>query len=405
MREDAWLCPPSMPAIRAFAAEYKCSVEMAFERLERIRYRALDRILEDPYRFGLEPSIWWVQDALVDFPICTVDTAAVIKAKTGLDWDDWKREVRLLLGFQRPVKSVLSSGANRSGKTERASKRSVMMAVHRPDSFVWALHESWRDSVDKQQGVVHKYLPQEHKEQKQTSTAYMKYKEKTGFAGSSFILENGSRFTFAVYTQDVKSVMEGSKVSWANADESFPVEWLLALERRAAQLNGVVECTFTPVHGWTAGVGEYFEGMKPVKMMPAYMLPRDGGPGVPWAAMGLTEEEYQELENAEDERREAGVMWSKPQDCTAWLKGGTGLPPSPAGRMFDSVPRVAKCRNPERAIVWFHPCDNPYGNPRNVIKKAMSQGSEMVKMSVYGMAAKKWSARFPGFRNWIGEGD
>jgi len=405
MREDAWLAPPTMAQIRLVAEREQCSVPLAFEKLEKVRERALERIEEDPYRFGLEPPCWWVADALVDFPICTVDTAAVIKARTGLDWEGFKRAMRRHLGFGRPAKSLLSSGANRSGKTERASKRNVMMAVHTPSAHVWAMHASWRDSVDKQQDVVWKYMPREMKRQVQSETEYVKYKEKTGFAGNSFIMRNGTRFNFAVYNQDVKSVMEGSKVTRGNLDEEFPVEWLLAMERRAAQLNGIVECTFTPVHGWTAGVGEFLEGMTPVKMMAAYMLPRDGREALPWAAMGLAEEEYRELERAEDEKRMATAPWSRPQDCLAWLEGKEGLPEAPANRVFDKVPRVARCRNGERAIVWFHPCDNPYGNPRMVIKRAESQGAEMVKMSVYGLAMRKWSARFPGFRNWVGEGE
>lgn len=405
VREDAWLCPPTLPAIRRLAEAEGLSIEAAFERMEQVRYRALDRIVEDPYRYGLEPSIWWVGDALVDFPWCTVDTAAVIRARTGLDWEGWKKAVRRLLGFTKPVKSLLSSGANRSGKTERAVKRAVMEAVNRPDGHVWALHASWRDSVQKQQDVVWKYLPREYKRQVQGEHEYIKYKEKTGFAGQGFILGNGTRFQFAVYTQDVQSVMEGAKVSRANADEEFPVEWLLALERRSAQLNGVVECTFTPVHGWTAGVGEFYEGMTPVKMMPAYMLPRDGLPGVPWAAMGLAEAEYRELEQAEEEKRAACAPGSRPQDCTAWLRGEDGLPPAPAGRVFDAVPRVARCRNPERAVIFMHPCDNPYGNPRMVIQRALHQGGEMVRQSVYGLATRKWSARFPGYRDWVGESE
>ena len=403
MREDAWLAPPTLAQIRLVAAERKCTVEQAFEHLARIRERTLDRIQDDPYRYGLEPPIWWVIDALVDFPVCTADTAAAIRARTGLEWEGFKRAMRRALGFERPVKTLLASGANRSGKTERASKRNVMLAVLEPDMHVWAMHATWRDSVEKQQEVVWKYMPRELKRQVQSATEYVKYKEKTGFSGNSFILGNGTRFSFAVYTQDVKSVMEGAKVRRGNLDEEFGVEWLLAMERRAAQLNGVVECTFTPVNGWTAGVGEFYEGMVPVKMVPAYMLPRDGKEPLPWAAMGLSPVEYRELEQAEQEKRPATAPWSRPQDCLAWLEGKDGMPPAPEGRIFDKVPRVARCRNTDRAIVFLHPCDNPYGNPRQVIRRAVNQGAEMVKMSVYGLASRKWSARFPGFRNWIGE--
>lgn len=403
MREDAWMAPPGAAAVRAYAEQNDCAFADAFRRMERLRERTLERIADDPYRYGLEPPCWWVADALEDFPYCTVDTEQTIRAGTGLSWDDFKQAMRERLGFKRPVKSLLVSGANRSGKTERALKRCVMLAEEQAESHIWAFHESWRDSVDKQQDVVWKYLPKEHKKQVQGANEYIKYKAKTGFSGMSLILENGTHFKFGAYTQDVKSVMEGSKVTRAEADEDFPVEWLLALERRAAQLNGVVNCTFTPVYGWTAGVGEFYEGMTVVKDMPAYMLPRDGKSPLPWAAMGLSREEYDELEAAEDDRRAATAPWSRPQDCLAWLGGEDGLPAAPEGRVFERVPRVAKCRNPDRGVVWFHPCDNPYGNPRQVIKRALHQGTEMVRMSVYGMATRKWSARFPGFRDWVGE--
>src|SRR5690554_5020361 len=83
MREDAWLAPPGAAAVRAYAEQNDCAFADAFRRMERLRERTLQRIVDDPYRYGLEPSCWWVADALEDFPFCTVDTERTIRDRTG----------------------------------------------------------------------------------------------------------------------------------------------------------------------------------------------------------------------------------------------------------------------------------------------------------------------------------
>ena len=192
MREDPWLAPPTLAQIRLVAAERKCSVELAFEHLERIRERALDRIAEDPYRYGLEPPVWWVLDALVDFPVCTVDTAAAIKARTGMDWEGFKRAMRRALGFERPVKTLLASGANRR-KTERRASN-VMLAVHEPQTQSGPCTPPGatrsRSSRTWLQYAARAEAP--GAERRNTSS-----QGEDGSAGNSFILANGTRFNFA----------------------------------------------------------------------------------------------------------------------------------------------------------------------------------------------------------------
>jgi hypothetical protein len=52
-----------------------------------------------------------------------------------------------------------------------------------------------------------------------------------------------------------------------------------------------------------------------------------------------------------------------------------------------------------RCVVWFHGRDNPYGNPLNVIRKAMANVNavEEIKKRVYGIALKAKGKRFKMF--------
>jgi hypothetical protein len=202
---------------------------------------------------------------------------------------------------------------------------------------------------------------------------------------------------FVFYTQEVASVFEGALPAMVAMDETFPEEWLKTAERRVAQKNGFVVCPFTPVNGWTTGIQQFIDQSTVVKQTPAYLLPRDGGAILPWLEMGLTESEYRELENADIEKRAARAPWSRPQDCLAWLDGKEGKMDPPKDRAFTMVPRVAMCANSTRAIVYMMPCDNPYGNPRLVMKTAVAQGVEMIKRSIYGQVARRWMNKFPGF--------
>lgn len=69
------------------------------------------------------------------------------------------------------------------------------------------------------------------------------------------------------------------------------------------------------------------------------------------------------------------------------------------GRVFDRVPRVMKCVDPEekRAVVFFHTSDNPYGNPRSVWSIIAKGTQDYIKERFYGIASKTLSARFPKF--------
>lgn len=402
IREDAWLHAPTRGMIEARARRDRCDLGQAFVRMEEERARILDRQREDAYRYALEPPIWLVSDALEDFPFCTVDTERMLERRFGWTWEEYKKRMRAHLGFDAPVRSILDTGANRSAKSWRAVKRAIMMASKsKAEMVVMMVHETQERSKNDQQALVWNLLPVEWRVQQKTATTWIHYNVQNGFSNDKITLPNLVQMRFHFYTQDVKKTLEGTKPVRANLDEAFTIEWLEAMERRCAQFNGVVHATFTPVYGWTDGIAGFVDGSTPVKTMPAYLLPRDGEEALPWLAMGLTRAEYRELEDATNQKRPPTAPQSRPQDCLAWLEGKSGMPDMPVGRVFDTVPRVAKCAHPGRAVVYYQPCDNPYSKPRNLITRLLQHGTdegrEQIRKAVYSLVSKKWTSQFPKF--------
>lgn len=402
VRDDAWLHAPTLEMIEARALRERVSVEEAWKLMEEQRARVLDRQKDDPFRYALEPPIWLVSDALEDFPWCTVDTERMLDKRFGWTWDQYKREMRKHLGFDAPVRSILDTGANRSAKSWRAVKRALMTASKcAADRVVMLVHETQERSRNDQQSLVWEMMPKEWRVQQRTTTTWIHYNRQNGFSNDKLTLPNLVQVRFHFYTQECKKTLEGSKPIRANLDEGFLIEWLETMERRCAQFNGVVHCTFTPVSGWTDGIAAFVEGSEPVKQIPAYLLPRDGGDPLPWMAAGLTQAEWRELEQAERDKRPARAPQSRPQDCLAWLEGKNGMPEAPANRDFEMAPRVSRCKNPQRAVVYFGPCDNPYSQPRNLMTRLLASGvdagRENIRKAVYSIVRKAWASQFPKF--------
>ena len=68
-----------------------------------------------------------------------------------------------------------------------------------------------------------------------------------------------------------------------------------------------------------------------------------------------------------------------------------------AARKFEQVPRVMRCTNDTRGILFFHSCDNAYGNPRNVYEQMKSEPPWCIKERYYGLAHREVTALFPRF--------
>ena len=411
---DAGIGLPTLGQVRALAVQKGWQVEQAAAELLRARDRMIADAKRDPFRYGMEPGIWWVYDAITDFPCCTEQVRNHLAWRLGVPaekvWEEFKGRMRTRLGFAEPARHVLISGANRSGKSEMAAKRSIQLAVHKDDARVWALFMKQEASQEKQQPLYWKYLPEEWKRDcRHGKPTYIGYKSATGFSESRFVLPNAAYVGFRYYSQDVAETAEGGEVDLAAPDELMPLEWVDALIKRTSTRNGRIMLTFTPVDGYTPTVAVWQNGMRTVRSAPAYVLPTDGGEPLPHLALGLTREEYAELYQAEKEHRPACAPEARPEDVCAWLEEQadgeehtmTPLAPEAAGRVFEWVPRVAKCVNEDMAVIWFHGMDNAYGYPRRVIKDnlaaAVRKGRDEVRCRVYGIAVKQFQMKFPKF--------
>ena len=387
--------------------------QLMVEREQRI---AKERA--EPFPHWYEAPIWKVCDALLGFP--WVDA-------------DWAELMRRHLGFARPVKVMLINGGNRGSKSEYASDRVMrvlrILRRYQPERTLparaWCLHSTLQMSRDYQQSLFWNYLPPELKAKDyKTRVTYIAYKQKTGFSDEKFVLPDGADNLFKAYEQDRKGI-EGGNVDIIWPDELVPSDWVETMELRIAELGGWMIITFTPVEGYTETVRLFQDGAEVVKESVAFLLPRDGGAPDEARALGLTDAELDEIKRADRDGRAALVPQCRPENCDLWIaphpdplpipqtaagRGeGTaignpvnaGQLPIPAGREFETVPRVMKCvsqnTDQPRACVFFHTSDNPYGNPKSVYATIAGKHVDFKRERFYGVATKNFSARFPKF--------
>ena len=385
-------------------------------RLEA-RGRALEMQRADPLRFGFEPDIWLVCRALLGMDRIPEVVRRGLADRTGLShercWTEWRDALCSNFGMQRFCSEMLINGANRAGKTDFAAKLVNEVAEQR-NRLIWVGAAQVDASIEVEQKRVQHYLPADKKGRAiKTDTDYLNYSEKNGFTGASFCL-HGSRVKFATYKQDLKAALEGMEYDLAWPDEEVPHDWLAALRMRTASRSGRIVCTFTPISGYTPVVADFQDGLRMVKTCTAYMLPRDGGEPLPWMALGLERHEYDELvrrmnsgdkmpQTVPSSRAEECVNWGM-RECENARMGGAnaGMRECANGEMrrtFDRVPRVGIKGDGARCVIWFHGRDNPYGNPLEVIRKAMANTNavEEIKKRVYGIALKAKGKRFKLF--------
>lgn len=337
---------------------------------ERAAFIAAER--ENPFENLVEPPIWLVCDALLGLP--WVDAAA---ARRG--WGaDWSRRMRAHLGFPKPVDTLLICGCNRGGKSQYAARTQMRILRGGPNRVCWAYHETLDLGVQEQQPLFFRYLPPElRKKNVKTRTLYVTYNQKTGFGESNFVLETGSRQVFKAYGMGV----EGANLDSVWCDELAPADEVKTLKFRIAQKRGKMLVTFTPVEGYNDTVAMFCDGAEVRRESTAFLLPRDGGAPDVARQLGLTAEELAEWrasvgdvaddDGAEKQARPSWAPASRPEDCHAWLTGGTGQMEVPEGREFERVPRVLKpAGEGKSAVVFFHLGDNPYGNPLGVWEMA-----------------------------------
>jgi len=366
-----------------------------------LRHEVIRRMADDPYNFGWEPLKWKFVDALFGFPCFDPRFENEIRARFGADWDwdRWAEGQRRAHGFPAPVKMVLINGGNRGGKSQYGGKRAVKLVYSGPRKTAWCFHNNRNMSVDYQMTVVNDHMPPGKKTQQiqDGRPEYITYKTATGFSGEKFITHQHSMMNFKWYTSDVKDI-EGGEIDLAWCDEHVDSDRVHTLKMRIATRDGRILVTFTPTEGYTETVRMFQHGADHVRSMPAFLLPDDDGPPLPWLALGFPDEAAW---------RKAQLLGpnSIPVDCHAWIQGGTGHPPVPAGRRFKKIPVVMRCMGEMEAgrlrypaaVVFFHSSDNPFGNPEVVYRNCMGKSAAFIKERFYGLAEKTAVTRFPKF--------
>ena len=442
---DAYYQRAGKEAVERYAAAKGIGRTAAATQLEIERRRFLAAMREDPYAMGYEPDIWLVTKALMRGAPVTAQERGRVKRRTGMDWEEWAERTRAALGFRAPVGEVLIMGANRSGKTDFASKLAMQIAegggrdaathdrgwgaaTHDRGKKICVGFQTLKSGKGTQMKRLWNYMPKRFKERNialkkaQRIDEHISYTEQNGFAGSKITFGNGSVLDFVTYEMDVKAI-EGSEYDFGWLDEEFPMGFLATLRSRLASRRGTFVGTFTPISGYTPVVADFLDGMQVTRWHTAYMLPLDGKEPEPWSELGLTREEYGAISRAGTEdggsRYDPGVPEARPEECVQWIRGAdaagteasgsrygeaSGLRYGEAanrdgGRSFARVPRVAVCKGGEAAAVWFYGSDNPYGAPASVIESAARnrRATAEIKARVYGMAEKLTGRMFPKF--------
>jgi len=360
----------TVPVVLGYAKESGLSPIEANRVLVNRRREIINKERSNPMLYGWEPPIWRVCDSLL-----------------GMDWiiperygRDYGPRMRAALGFSEPVSVLLINGGNRAGKSEYMAKRALQCLLKFDQTNLWAFHTDSDMSRQYQQPLFWKYMPQQYKERAiMTATTYIAYKVKTGFSEGTFILPNLSNCDFRNYAQDKQKIEGGELGSLQTgglrcvgfiADELIPEDWvetlILRLATRAA--SGVIG--FTPVNGYTGTVKAFVDGAVPAAESTAFLLPKDGG--------------------------EPDARCIEIEDCDAWIDVGVKSR-DPGAREFEKVPRVLKCVDRNKAVVYFHSSDNPYGNPKKVMETLLSRDTSFKRERFYGVANKLVAGQFPLF--------
>lgn len=298
IENDAYWTAPDLGQIQGYARVKGCTEEQAAAALLEGRARMLALAKGDPFRFGYEPDIWLVCRAMLGLERIPDMSRRMLAERTGWDearvWPRWRDGLCSVLGLRRYVSELMVNGANRAGKTDMASKVCHEVGME-PNRKVWIGSQQWANSLETVQARIHTYLPKEWRRDVRSAGEYIKYSDKNGFTGNSFVNRMGTKFKFMFYTQKREDALEGPETHFAWMDEEVPGDWVEALRMRTASVSGRLLLTFTPVSGYTPAVADYLEGMRVVRWCHGYMLPRDGGKPAPWHALGLTEEEHARL--------------------------------------------------------------------------------------------------------------
>ncbi len=405
---------PQETAARLVEAKGLAYAEEWFQKYMLDRDDAIMKEQADRYRYGWEPPMWKVPDVLLGLPCFDPGFADRLHKEFDWTWEQFSKALLKHLGFDEPVRICMVNGGNRGGKSEWAAKRVNQILLHKKGRRGWCLHSNSDMSIDYQQILLWRYMPPELQALNPTRSkqVYLSYKEATGFGGGGgshkYIFPGGSNNSFKFYSMEIRS-QEGGEVDVIWDDEFVPASWVETQKFRVATRKGIIMITFTPVDGYTPCVKVFHEGATTTKESIAFLCDEDEK-GVDEArVLGFQDRAaydaaYKEYENADGSSYTLGPA-SRGEDPLDWLKGVPSQPAVPEGRKFAKVPRVMRCAGElddgkmkyNRAVVFFHSSDNPYGNPSEVAAMVRGATNGTKKMRFYGLAEKLVQNRFPLF--------
>lgn len=376
---------PGLDDIDAVASAHSLTGEQAYVRVHKARNEQIARAKRNPLLYGTEPAIWKVCDALL-----------------GFDWVDreWAERLRLRLGFEHPVSTLLINGGNRGSKSEYAAKRVMRVLQSSPNKSAWAMDQNNRRSIENQEPLYWKYMAPEWRKMNgvKSEVEYFKFTMKRGFTDGRFVLPNGSDGNFYSYQMDME-IIEGGNVDIINPDEMVASDWVETMKMRIAERHGRMIITFTPTNGYVDTVKMFQDGAEVVKESVAFLLPKDGGAPDPSRALGISEAHLARLDRflRHPKKYDNPGVDSVAEECECWVDGKSEQPAVPEGREFEMMPRVMKCQDPEQAVVFFYSSDNPYGKPLSLWRKMEAASTEHIRERFYGFASKQQTAMFPRF--------
>lgn len=356
-----------------------------WKALLELRQKKIEAEENDPMRFGYEPPIWKLADAVMGMPWMEARTDGPTQGEL----------IRERLGITRPWSILLIMGANRSSKSQYAARTVMKLIQWKPSARSWCYHENERNSIDYQQLYVHNYFPPEWKVKAvKTHKAFMSFSRQNGFPDRNFVLPNDSSCNFRTYEQDIKK-SEGGECDIVWCDELVPVDLVNVLKSRIATRAGWMIITFTPVEGYSGTVKMFQDGAKIMRTTPAYLLAHEGRDPDVAQALGVTDEHALELVAWAEKRGNPVDVWSVPERMEEIIQKPEAGIQKPE---WEHVPRVAQCLDGQSGILWFHGRDNPYGNPVQLFSLYGKAGADKVRERCYGVALKAMEARFPKFK-------
>jgi len=179
---DFYLDPAGNPRERA-------EVERLWKAAHDARVQALVRERSDPIRYGWEPPIWKVCDALLGLPLFDTGFGERIAERFGWTWEEWSEAMRLrLYKAGKRLRVLLISGPNRSGKTEYAAKRTNQIMNKFAGEIAWCYAQNNDNSIEIMQPALFRHLPAELRsggKDIKSKTTYIKYSQHNGVYGQS----------------------------------------------------------------------------------------------------------------------------------------------------------------------------------------------------------------------------